>query len=431
MQSNRRVFRNASWLIGGRVIHKVLGFLAGIMVARYLGPNEYGLISYAGAYTTFFAALCTLGLNSILVVELIEKPKSEGSTLGTSIVMRIVSSLLSVLAIVLIVCLVDRGEQTTIAVVTLCSVGLVFQAVDSLNYWFQAHLESKFCAIATNLSYLVVFLLQALFVLTGRAVEWFAIASSVDFLVAGAFLLMTYYRMGGERLRFSLKRGEELIRRSAPFIVSSLMVSVYASTDRLMLKQMMDQASVAYYSLACSLSVAGGFVLSAIIDSVYPTIVELHESNYELYRRRNAQLYAIVFYAAAAMSIVISLLAKPLIFMLYGESYTDAVAPLRIVVWYTAFSYLGVARNAWVVCEGRQRYLTYLYAASAVINVALNVILIPSWGAVGASVASLITELSTALIIPAMIPDLRENVRLMIDGMLLRDVLTYGARRKL
>lgn len=421
--SNHKVIHNASWLVAGKIVHKALGFIAGVMIARYLGPEEYGIISYAGAYTTFFAAMCTLGLNSILVMELLEKPEQEGITLGTSICLRIISSIVSVAAIALIVSVVDYGEPLTITVVILCSIGLVFQAEDSLNYWFQAHLESKYCAIATNISYLVVFLFQVALVLTARSVEWFAFASSIDFLVAGIFLLIAYRRKGGGRFGFSLARGKELINRSLPFIIASLMVSVYASTDRLMLKQMMDQSSVAFYSLACSLSVAGGFVLSAMIDSIYPTIVEAYGSDHELYLRRNRQLYAIVFYAAAAMSIIISLVAKPLILTLYGESYVPATASLRIVVWYTAFSYLGVARNVWVVCESRQRYLTYLYAASAGINVVLNVLLIPRWGVVGASVASLITEVATALIIPAMIADLRDNVRLMLDGIMLRGVL--------
>ena len=102
------------------------------------------------------------------------------------------------------------------------------------------------------------------------------------------------------------------------------------------------------------------------------------------------------------------------------------MAPLRIIVWYTAFSYLGVARNAWVVCEGRQRSLKWLYAAAAAVNVALNLALVPGLGAVGAALASLAAQASTTLVLPFLIADLRPNARLMLEGILLRGV--FGGR---
>ena len=137
------------------------------------------------------------------------------------------------------------------------------------------------------------------------------------------------------------------------------MVSIYASTDKLMLKQMLDETTVGFYSLATSISTIWAFILAAIIDSLYPEIVQAFSRDRLQYERKNQQLYAIVFYAAVFVSAVICLFAKQIIGILYGESYLPAVHPLRIVVWYTAFSYLGVARNAWKVFEYRQKYLKY------------------------------------------------------------------------
>lgn len=132
---------------------------------------------------------------------------------------------------------------------------------------------------------------------------------------------------------------------------------------------------------------------------------------------------AIVFYVSLFVSAMICLVAKPFILILYGENYLPAVGPLRIVVWYTAFSYLGVARNAWMVCENRQKYLKYLYVSAAVLNIVLNLALIPSWGASGAAAASLITQASTTILLPALIRPLRPNTKLMLDAVLMRGVL--------
>lgn len=426
---NKKVTHNISWLIGGSVLHKVISFVAGILVARYLKPEMYGLLSYAGAYTTFFTSLCTLGVNSMLVAELLEYPDSEGEAIGTSIGLRLASSFLSFISITCITSIVDAGDRTTVLVVVLSSLGLIFQTYDTLKYWFQAHLQSKYCAVATNLSYLVVFAFQVTLIALGKTVEWFALATSLDALVAGIILFAMYRRGGGQRLSFSRSRGRRILKRGLPFVAASIMSAIYASTDRLMLKWLMDDASVGFYSLASTLSVAGSFVLSAVIDSAYPTIVEAHNSDRELFLRRNRQLYAVVFYAAAGMSIVVLLAAGPLIRFLYGADYLPAANPLRVVIWSTAFSYLGVARNAWVVCENKQRYLLLLYAVSAGVNVALNLVLIPTWGTVGAAIASLVAEVSATLIAPAFVAQLRDNAKLMLDGILLRDVLPHRAQR--
>ena len=152
LQSLRKnkVVKNAGWIIGGKVANKLLAFVVGIFAARYLGPSNYGLINYAAAYATFFASLCTLGINSVIVKNFVDHPDQQGETIGTTLLLRAMSSLLSALAIIGIVSIVDRGERLTVVVVALYSIGLVFQVFDTLNYWFQARLQSKYSAIASS-----------------------------------------------------------------------------------------------------------------------------------------------------------------------------------------------------------------------------------------------------------------------------------------
>ena len=418
-----KVVRNAGWIIGGKVANKLLAFIVGIFAARYLGPGNYGLINYAAAYATFFASLCTLGINSVIVKNFVDHPEQEGETIGTTLLLRAASSLLSALAIIGIVSIVDRGERLTVAVTALYSVGLVFQVFDTLNYWFQARLQSKYSAIAELASYAAMSVYKIVLLALGKSVEWFALASALDYTVLAAFLLVAYFKNGGTKFRCSLKKAKELLRSSSSFIIAGLMVSIYACTDKLMLKQMLGENAVGHYSLALTVSVSWAFILAAIIDSLYPEIVQSFQKDRLRYERKNRQLYAIVFYVSLFVSAMICLVAKPFILILYGESYMPAVEPLRIVVWYTAFSYLGVARNAWMVCENRQKYLKYLYISAAALNVVLNLALIPPWGASGAAAASLITQISTTFLLPAVIKPLRLNCRLMLDAVFLRDVL--------
>ena len=411
-----KVVKNAGWIIAGKVANKLLAFVVGVFAARYLGPGNYGLINYAAAYATFFASLCTLGINSILVKNFVDHPEQEGETIGTTLLLRAVSSLLSALAIVGIVSVVDKGEPLTVAVVALYSIGLVFQVFDTLNYWFQSRLQSKYSAIAELVSYAAMSAYKIILLALGKSVEWFAVASALDYIVLAVFLLIAYFRNGGVRFCCSLKKARELLQSSYSFIIAGLMVSVYACTDKLMLKQMLGADAVGHYSLASTVSVSWAFLLSAVIDSLYPEIVQSFRKDRLRYERKNRQLYAIVIYASLFVSALICLIAKPFVVTLYGEKYLAAVMPLRIVVWYTAFSYLGVARNAWMVCENQQKYLKYLYISAAALNVVLNLALIPLWGASGAAAASLITQASTTILLPALIRPLRPNAKLMLDA---------------
>lgn len=425
-----KVVKNAGWIIAGKVANKLLAFVVGVFAARYLGPGNYGLINYAAAYATFFASLCTLGINSILVKNFVDYPEQEGETIGTTLLLRAVSSLFSALAIVGIVSVVDKGEPLTVAVVALYSIGLIFQVFDTLNYWFQSRLQSKYSAIAELVSYAAMSAYKIILLALGKSVEWFAVASALDYIVLAVFLLIAYFRSGGVRFCCSLKKARELLQSSYSFIIAGLMVSVYACTDKLMLKQMLGADAVGHYSLASTVSVSWAFLLSAVIDSLYPEIVQSFRKDRLRYERKNRQLYAIVIYASLFVSALICLIAKPFVVTLYGEKYLAAVMPLRIVVWYTAFSYLGVARNAWMVCENQQKYLKYLYISAAALNVVLNLALIPLWGASGAAAASLITQASTTILLPALIRPLRPNAKLMLDAVLLRGVLPGKARER-
>lgn len=423
-----KVAKNAGWIIGGRLGNRLLAFFVGILTARYLGPSNYGLINYAAAYTTFFASICSLGINSIIVKNFMDHPEEEGTTIGTTLLLRAASSFLSAIMIVGIVSVVDRNEPVTIAVVALSSIGMIFQIFDTLNYWFQARLQSKYSAIASLAAYASVSVYKVILLVLGKSVEWFAAASALDYLVLAGILLAAYLKKGGMRFRFSRVKAKELLSSSSSFIISGLMISVYASTDKLMLKQMLDETMVGHYSMAVSISTIWTFVLSAIIDSFYPGIVQSFSAGRTEFERRNRQLYAIVFYIAAAVSAIICLLARPIIVLLYGSSYLPAVQPLRVIIWYTAFSYLGVARDIWIVCQNLQRYLKYLYISAAIINIALNAVLIPLWNASGAAAASLITQLSTVLLLPALIRPLRPNAKLMLDAILLRGALPQKQR---
>ncbi len=428
---NRSV-KNAGWIIGEKIIQMVISLVVGILTARYLGPSNYGLISYATSFTAFFSAFCTLGINSLMVKELVDNDADEGKVIGSAIVLRVIASLLSAVTIVLVVSIIDRDEPTTILVVALCSIGLIFHVFEVFKYWFQRHLQSKFTAIASFVAYLITAAYRIVLLATGCNVTGFALAASVDYICVAIALIIFYKKNKGPSLHFSWEYGKQLLSKSKHFILSGLMVAIYGQTDKLMLKQMMSEIDVGFYSTATTINGMWCFILAAIIDSLYPSIMEAHKaSNEALFARKNRQLYAIVFYVSVVVAILFNIFADIAIYILYGKDYMPAAMPLRIVSWYTAFSYLGVARNAWVVCKNKQNHLIKIYAAAAIGNVVLNGVLIPIWGASGAALASLVAQILTGFVLPFFIKDFRPNAQLMIEAIFLKDVFPKKEKRQL
>ena len=415
--------KNISWLVGGRIAQMILSLFIGILTARYLGPSNYGLIGYATAYVAFFTSFCNLGINSVIIKNFVEYPNEQGEAIGTTIILRAISSLISILSILLIVLILDNKELLTIHVTFLCSLALLFQVFDTINYWFQSKYQSKIPTIATLIAYFVVSVYKVILLVLEKDVLWFAMSTSIDYFLIGAMLLISYKKHNGPKLSFSFSKTKQLLGKSYHYVLSGMMVAIYGQTDRVMLKQLLDESQVGYYTIAVTVCGMWVFILTAIIDSLYPTILQFHKRDKLLFEAKNRQLYSIVFYLSIIISIIFLLFGKWIIGILYGQDFMGAVAPLKIVTWYTAFSYLGVARNAWIVCEDKQVYLKYMYLGAAAINVLLNLIFIPNYGASGAAMASLITQVFTSLILPLCFKGMRPNVRLMIDAIMLKDVI--------
>lgn len=414
--------KNASWLIGGKIAQMVLSLFVGVLSARYLGPSNYGLIGYGTALVGFFMSFCTLGFNSVIIKDFFDHPDEQGKAIGSAITFRLISSFCSCIAVIAVSSVIDYGSWETVAIVALCSVSLLFHTFDTLNYWFQSQYKSKVTALATFIAYVCTAAYKIVLLILHKNVFWFAFATSIDYIVLSAILLIAYKKNKGPKLTASFGKGKALLSKSYHYILSGMMVAIYGHTDKLMLKQMMTDADVGYYATATAICAMWTFVLSAIIDSMYPTIVQAFKKDKALFDRKNRQLYAIVFYVTVFVSLCFLLFGDLAISILYGEAYMPAAMPLKVVTWYTAFSYFGVARSAWFVCNDMQKYLKYMYIFAAILNVGLNFVFIPIWGASGAAFASLVTQIFTSIVLPYCIRDLRPNARLMLEAMLLRNV---------
>ena len=394
-----RVIKNASWIIGCKIIRAGLTFLIGMFTARYLGPSNYGLISYASSVVAFFSPIMQLGLTATLVREFIATPEREAKLLGTSLVLNMVSALACVVGVVTFCRIANPGETQTIVVCCLYSLTLVFQASEMTQYWFQAKLMSKYPSLASLAAYVVGSIYKVYLLATAKNIYWFAVTHVIEAFLISVLLMIAYYRMGGKKLGFSFKLSKEILGRSKFYIISGMMMVIYQQTDRIMLKMMLDEAATGYYAAAITCIGISGFVFSAILDSARPSILESRQKSQEAFEKQMMILFVVITVVSLAQSVSMSVLARPLVWIVYGEAYLNAVPVLQIAVWYVTFGYYGSVRNIWILAEEKQRYLWIIDLSGAACNVLLNWILIPRMGACGAAIASLMTQVGINFIL--------------------------------
>lgn len=409
---------NALWLIGGKVYQMIVNLVVSMLMARYLGPANYGLINYAASFTALFTSICTLGINSILVNELLQKPQEQGTILGSAIGLRLCSSGLCVATIVALAWALNPTEPTTVQVVLIYSTTLIFQSFDCLNYWYQSNLQSKTAAIIASVGYTAATIYKIYLLVTAKSVQWFAASHVVEFALVAVLLAVSYCKSKDrlQPLRFSARTGKALLKNSYHFILSGLMVALYGQMDKIMIKAMLNDTAVGYYSAAVAICSMWPFVLQAVIDSAKPVIILKFNTSREAFETNLICLYGTIIYVSLAAAGMITLLSKYIILILYGEAYLGARTALCIVCWYTVFSYLGVARSIWLVPQGMQKYEKYIAASGAVCNLLLNAVLIPAWGINGAALATLITQFFTNFIVGFFIGDIRRNNVLILRG---------------
>lgn len=426
-----KVAKNAVWIVGIRVVQAAVAMLINMLTARYLGPSGFGLITYAASLVAFVLPIMQLGLNNVLVQEIVSNPEEEGAILGTSITLSVLSSICCIIGVSVFALVANPGEPETILTCFLYSFILIFQAFDYVGYWYQAKLMSKYTSMISLVAYIIVSAYKIFLLVKGKSVYWFAISNALDYVLISFGGLALYRKFGGGKLSFSLELGKKMFSKSKHYILSSMMVTIFAQTDKIMLKMMLDESATGYYGAAVTCAGMTGFVFAAIIDSFRPSIFEVQKEGDGVFRHRLTMLYSIVIYLSLAQSIAMTIFSKWAIYILYGTAYYQAVSALQIIVWYTTFSYMGSVRNIWILANEKQKYLWQINMSGAIANVILNAVLIPLIGINGAAIASLITQLFTNVIVGYIIKPIRPNNAIMLESLKIKYLKdAFGKLRK-
>lgn len=380
-----------------------------IFQARIFGPIKFGLISYAQSIVTVIVPLMQLGLNSILIKELVDNKDNEGTIMGTSLTMAMIAAPFAILIVILFVAIVNNGSSETIIVCALYSTLLLFQVFELLQYYFFAHYMSKYAAIMVFVAYVIASIYRLLVLFINKSIYLYALSQTLYYLIIALSLLYFYSKKGGQKLSFNLQTSKKLFNKSKFFLISSLAVTIYTQVDRVLLKNICGDEINGYYVGAITIINMATFIFTAIIDSTQPDLIDKNQKSNEEFEKGMISLYSIVIYLALFMCIFVDIFAPIIVKVMYGLDYLPSIPLLRIITWYGLFSFIGIARNVYIVAKDKQKYLWIISLAGAIFSIIIDYLLIKYFMAIGAAIGAILVQIFANIIMGFIIKPIRRN----------------------
>jgi O-antigen/teichoic acid export membrane protein len=401
-QGFRRYFANSSWMFAEQMVRLIAGLLVGIWVARYLGPEQFGLFSYAIAFSAIFGSLAKLGLDGIVVRDLVRAPNQRDLILGTAFWLKM-SGAVILLTVVAIAIQLTSSDTTTKLYILIIASGTIFQSFEVVDFYFQSRVLSKFVSGCKLAQLLTSSLLKLYLIYAGADLFWFVLVSLVDQVVLAFsyFIAYRYQKVGAFYRHFNFAIAKILLRDNWPLIIGGIFAMAYMRIDQIMIKEMLGEKDIGIYSAAIRLAEVWYVVPMIITRSLFPAIVSAKKMGEKLYLSRLQRLHTLLLWMGIAFALPMTFLSDWLVILLYGEAYREAGPVLMIQVWAGIFFSLGVASGSWYTSENLQKFALYRAMLAAVVNVVLNLILIPIIGLIGAAISSVIAHSVMALFFDA------------------------------
>ena len=415
-----KILANISWLFADRILRMGFGLVVGIWVARYLGVQQFGLLNYAIAFVAIFNPLANLGLDVVVVRRLVADPTQQQSILGTSFWMRFVAGWLTWLAVIIGIYLLRHDDAMTIVTVTILGAANIFQSFDTIDLWFQSQVRSKYSVLAKNAAFIATTSIRVVMVLSHAPLVAFVVAILLEAVLGAVGLLIVYKQQGYlvKLWQWSRSLAQDLLRESLPLILSGLTIMIYMRIDQIMLGQMIGDKAVGVYSAATRISEVWYFIPMTVSSSVMPSIFNAKEISEELYYQRIGGLNRGLTWLAIAVAIVMTFVSKPLIVMLFGNSYIESGTILAVHIWASVFVFSGVATSGWFIAENLSYLSLYRTLSGAIVNILLNFFLIPIYGGLGAAIATVIAQAVASFISNGVNPKTRKLFKIQIKSLL-------------
>ena len=398
-KKNNNYINNSIWILAEKASRIISGILVGVLVARFLGKEQFGIISYALSVISIFTVFSTLGLDGIVVRELITEKKKKYDIIGTTFWLRFIGSFLVVIASTYYSFMRDPSDRTWI--VFLVSIAVVFQSFSVIDFYFQSEVKGKYNAITQIITLIISAIVKLLLIYFEAPLSWFASMVMLEAILTAINQLVFYKQNQQEvsKWKFSLSEAKRLLSHSWPIIISAFMQMIYQQADKILIaRYLQDMGMVGQYSAATRISEASFFIPVALSAALFPGIINNRE-NKPLQLKRLTQIYSLMIWSALIISIGGYLLGDWVIGFLYKDGFPLAPEIFKIHIWITIPVFFGTAWGSWLLALNKQKLITIYQVLVLIFILALEMYMIPKYGIKGAAYSVVFSYLLSLLAI--------------------------------
>ena len=419
-QGFMKYFKNTSWLFAEKILRMLVGLLVGVWVARYLGPEKFGLLSFAHSFVGLFTIFATLGLDEIVVRELVKDESRRDSLVGTTFWLKLFGAFLVLLVLAFAINFTSNDVDTHILVFIIAS-ATIFQSFNIIDFYFQSKILGKFVAYTNFISLFISTIVKIALILSHASLLAFAWVVLFDSFVLACGFIYFFLKHSTFRIKYLIfykSTAIDLLKDSWPLIFSGGVLMIQARIDQVMIKEMLGSLEVGYYSVAMRLIEAVAFIPMLLKSSLYPSIQSAKIQSKALYQDRLLNFYRLNFLFFLVLAIPIFIFAEPIIVLLFGIEYQPAGVLLALLSIRLFFANMGVARGTYIVTENLMKFSMLTMILGTIVNIYLNYVLIPNYGARGAIVATIVSFFTTIYLVDIFYSKTRHNVILQVKSII-------------
>ena len=414
----KKYFLNTWWLFLEKVCRMLFGLFIGVWLARYLGPVRLGIFSYAQSFVGIFSAFSNLGLDTIVIRELVKDRNKKDIILGTGFILKLNGTILVFLLISLTLNFIQNDQYTNLLIFIIAG-GLFFQTLTIVEAYFYAQVLSKFLVWSRLFALLISSCIKIILLLLKASLMAFAFVSILDMALSGLGLIYFYKKLNNQlsRWRFNFSLAIELLINSFPILLASFGYLLYTYMDRILLEKFVNSREVGYYSVAIFIVRSFFWIPLIISNSLFPSIIQYKKKSKNLYHKRILSFYRLQLYISILFVLFILFFGDSIVTILYGQSYFQSIPILKIYAFVAIIEALGQATGRWYLVENLQLQRSINYLIGGILNIFLDVLLIPKYGSIGAAIATFISYFVAIVLMDFALPRTRNNFYFIIKSL--------------
>lgn len=388
-----RIFHNFSWLFADKLIRLILSLFVSIVVARYLGPEQFGLWNYFLSFSMFFTTFVSLGFDGIVPRELVNQPEKSEAIVSITYVLKLIGGIIGFGLTILTYFIYKSPDKEMLLMMALMASLLIFQSADISDIYFKSKLQAKYSVLGRNIAFVVIALLKLFFVWKTFPLIYFVATISMEFLLGGVLVFYFYFKKGNHLSFKNLdwKLGLSFLKDGLPMAISGFMVMMYMRIDQVMLTDISGEVANGIYSTGVRMIEIVYFIPMALADSFFPGLVYSKKHEGEKYAKNMLGLYSIMTYSALVISLVTVIIANPMMSLFFGEAYSGSGKVLTVLGFSLYATFLSVATGKYLVAENDIKVILTRSFLGLGLNIGLNLLWIPKYGFMGAAYASLVS----------------------------------------